>query len=262
MIKRIRDIDVTYNESGSGEPVILVHGLAEDHRSFAGVQQALQHYHTFAYDLRGHGGTTVGDANGTLAELGEDLIAFLEIMTGPAKCVGYSLGGTVVLWAAVQRPDLIKQAVVVGTSTVVGRAAAEFFAERIEVVQNDLDGFGTALRNDTAAQIVSEGVDIDEVTRRRLEAIGDGAGYINAARAMIGVNKEPLTPELGKINCRVDVVGGDGDVFCPRKAADIILEGLKDGHYHEVSAAGHLISVDQPDAYAATLANALSQNPV
>ena len=167
-----------------------------------------------------------------------------------------------VLWAAIRRPDLIKQAVVVGTSTVVGRAAAEFFAERIEVVQNDLDSFGQVLRNDTEAQIVSKGVDVDEVARRRLEAIGDGAGYINAARAMIGVNKEPLTPELSKIDCRVDVVGADGDVFCPRKAADIILEGLRNGHYHEVADAGHLISIDQPAAYAATLAKALSQNPV
>ncbi|MGI9286283.1 MAG: alpha/beta fold hydrolase [Pseudomonadales bacterium] len=257
MIQRIKDIDVAYTESGEGEAVVLVHGLAEDRRSFADVQARLQDFSTFAYDLRGHGDTSLGEAEGTLAQLGEDLIAFVEALTGPAKCVGYSLGGTVVLWAAIKRPDLIKQAVVVGTSTVVGSFAAGFFNDRIELIQNDPASFRKALRDDTAAQIVNPGIDIDAITRRRVDAVGDGGGYINAARAMIGVHTEPLTPQLGGITCPVDVIGADGDVFCPRKAADIILDGLKQGTYHEVAHAGHLVSVDQPAAYAMTLRNAL-----
>ena len=68
-------------------------------------------------------------------------------------------------------------------------------------------------------------------------------------RAMIELNKQALTPRLSDIDCRVDVVGGDSDVFCPRKAADIILGGLGNSHYHEITDAGHLLSVDQPEAY-------------
>lgn len=257
MNQTIKDIDVAFTESGEGEAVILIHGLAEDRRSFADVQQRLQDFHTFAYDLRGHGETSLGEAQGTLVQLGEDLIAFMEALTGPAKCIGYSLGGTVVLWAAIKRPDLVKQAIVVGTSTVVGSSAAGFFNERIAVIQENLESFRAALRDDTVAQIVNPAVDIDAVTRRRVEAVGSGGGYINAARAMIGVHTEPLTPRLEEITCPVDVIGADGDVFCPRKAADIILDGLKHGTYHEVANAGHLVSVDQPAAYSTTLRTAL-----
>ncbi|MGI9235045.1 MAG: alpha/beta fold hydrolase [Woeseiaceae bacterium] len=248
--QRVRDIDVAYTEIGAGDTVVMVHGLAEDQHSFAALQEALPDFHTFAYAFRGHGGTGIGEADGSLEQLGEDLIAFLENVSGPAQCIGYSLGGTIVLWAAVKRPDLIRHAVVVGTSTVVGRAAAGFFGERIALIEEDESGFAEALRDDTAAQILSSDVDVDVVARRRLEAVGNGRGYINAANAMIGVNKNPLTPELANIGCPVDVVGADGDVFCPRKAADIIMAELENGRYHEIAGAGHLISVDQPQAYA------------
>ena len=257
--RRVRDIDVAYTEKGAGETVVMVHGLAEDQHSFAALQSALPDFHSFAYSFRGHGGTSAGDADGTLEQLGEDLIAFLEEVSGPARCIGYSLGGAIVLWAAARRADLIKHAVTAATSTVVGRAAVGFFTDRIAQINSDKSAFASALRDDTAAQILDSEVDIDAVTERRIKAVGDGQGYINAARAMIGVNKNPLTPELANIECPVDVIGADGDLFCPRKAADILMAGLSGGRYHEIAGAGHLISVDKPQAYAEVVRNILER---
>lgn len=257
MKRRLGDIEVGYSERGTGAPVVLIHGLAEDRRSWPAVQDRLSDYHTYAYDLRGHGETDIGNADGTLAQLGGDLIHFLESVSGAGTCVGYSLGGTVVLWAALERPDLIPHAVVTGTSTVVGKAAVGFFRDRIRSIETDFAEFAAVLRDDTAAQIVSADVDLDAITARRLEAIGNGRGYVNAARAMLGLHEQPLTPLLSGIHCPVDVVGGDGDAFCPRKAADIMLAALEQGTYHEIANCGHLMSVDQPENYAEALANAL-----
>src|SRR5690606_14450687 len=125
---------------------------------------------TYAYDLRGHGRTTVGSPEGTLAQLRDDLIAFLEEVTGPAICVGFSLGGTVVLSAAAERPDLVTKVVALGTSSVVGRGAAGFYAGRIELFRGD-DGEAqrSALRDDTAAALHNPDSDLDAVTYFRLE---------------------------------------------------------------------------------------------
>lgn len=255
----IGDIDVCYNEHGSGEPVVLVHGLAEDQRSFAAVQAALPDFHTFAYAFRGHGKTTLGDAEGTLEQLGDDLIAFLESVSGPARCLGFSLGGTIVLSAAAKRPDLVSHAVVAGTSTIVGRAAVGFFEERIDMLKYNFDAFQPALRSDTSAQLLGETADIDALTAIRLEAVGDGLGYCNAARAMIGINSKPLTSEVAKIRCPMDVIGAAGDQFCPKKAADIILEAAPAANYHEIANAGHLMSVDQPQLYASCIREILTR---
>jgi len=259
MKTRLGDIDVACTVQGDGPPVLLIHGLAESKDSWAGVQQRVADFRTHAYDFRGHGETTLGEGDGTLEQLGGDLIACLEEITGPAQCVGYSLGGTIVLWAAAQRPDLVTAAVVTGTSTVVGRQAVGFFEDRIRMIEEDFAAFAPALQQDTALQIVTSGVNLEEVTARRLKAVGTGGGYVNAARAMMRLHENPLTPLLSKIQCPVSVIGGAEDVFCPRKAADIMLAELKNSTFQEVAHAGHLLSVDQPEAYATAIHTALQR---
>ncbi|WP_241384168.1 alpha/beta fold hydrolase [Rhodococcus sp. CH91] len=246
----LRDIDVTYTRAGQGPAVVLIHGLAEDHRSWRAVQAADLGVTTYAYDLRGHGRTTVGSPAGTLTQLRDDLIAFLEEITGPAICVGFSLGGTVVLSAAAERPDLVTEVVALGTSSVVGRGAAGFYAGRIDLFRGtDRAEQQAALRADTAAALHNPASDLDAVTAFRLDAVGEAHGYINASTAMAALVESPLTPELSRIGTEVPVtiVGADNDTFCPRKAADIILGAIEHATYHEITGAGHLMLVDQPE---------------
>lgn len=253
------DIEATYSESGDGVPVVLVHGLAEDSGAWAVQQRDLAGVRTFAYDLRGHGGTTIGEADATLAQLGNDLLAFLEKVSGPAVVVGFSLGGTVALWGAAERPDLVTRAVVLGTSSVVGRAAADFYARRIaQAADTSSDEFRTALRDDTAASLAVAHNRLEEVVAARLAAVGDGRGYANAARAMASLNQAPLTPRLADVQVRVDVVGASADTFCPAKAAAILTQALPDVTYHEIPHAGHLMNIDAPDGVTAAVRTALS----
>ncbi|KQY54438.1 MULTISPECIES: alpha/beta fold hydrolase [unclassified Nocardioides] len=257
--RTIGDIDVEWTEAGSGPPVVLVHGLAEGKETWAVQQRDLADVHTFAYDLRGHGGTTVGDGDATLEQLGRDLLGFLETVTGPATVVGFSLGGTVALWAAAERPDLVTHAIVLGTSSVVGRAATGFYANRIAQAADTASAeFRHGMREDTAAALAVAHDQLDQVVAERLRVVGDGRGYANAAQAMAGLNAAPLTPRLADIKVHVDVVGATDDTFCPRKAADIITEALADVTYTEIPNAGHLMNIDNPDAVTAVMRTALS----
>ncbi|KAI3602710.1 hypothetical protein D8I24_3261 (plasmid) [Cupriavidus necator H850] len=257
MIVQCGDIDVAYARHGEGEPVVLVHGLAEDRTSWVDVQTSLKSYATYAYDLRGHGETTLGNPAGTLEQLGEDLINFLEEVTGPATCVGYSLGGVIVLWVAATRPDLVRHAVVAGTSSVVGKAAVGFFEARIRSLTGNRSAFEADFRSDNAAQLVNCTDRLDEVYSRRLKAVGRGDGYVNAARAMIALANSALTPTLAKIQCAVDIVSARQDAFCPPKAADILRQAMPHATHREIDNAGHLMSVDQPAAYARAIKESL-----
>ncbi len=254
----INDISVNYEMVGSGPPVVLLHGLAEDHRSWSRIQTDLFDWTTYAVDLRGHGATTSGEGEGSLVQLGHDLIGFLEQVTGPAAVVGFSLGGTIVLWATAERPDLVVHPIAVATSSVVGRAAVGYYAGRIaQLNAGNHDEFAAGLRADTANAVVSD-VGFDALIAQRLEAVGSGAGFLNAATAMIRLHDTPLTPRLAEIELHVDVIGAERDKFCPRKAADIMLAALPDATYHEIANAGHLIAVDQPRAFASMLAGILN----
>jgi len=250
---RLRDLDVGVSAAGSGRPVVLIHGLAQDHRMWADQQRELSGYRTIAYDVRGHGATSLGDPDGTLAQLGGDLIALLEHY-GPASCVGFSLGGTVALWAAAERPDLVTDVLALATSSVVGRRAAEFFHDRIELFGGgDEEAIRSALLEDTQGQLAGADVDAGAVLAERLRAIGDRAGYINAARAMAGIHAEPLNDRLERIRCPVLVVSGANDQFCPRRAAEIMLEHLPQARFEELANVGHLVTDEDPGAVTAVL---------
>jgi 3-oxoadipate enol-lactonase len=249
----LRDIEVCCREAGEGPPLVLVHGLAQDGRMWAAQQEGLPGLRTIACDIRGHGGTTLGEPDGTLRQLGEDLVALLEEV-GPATCAGFSLGGTVVCWAAAERPDLVPDLVLLATSSVVGRAAAGFFAERIELFgRGDHDEIVAALRADTETQLAGAEADIAAIVAARVEAVGDGGGYVNGARAMAGIHAEPLNPLLERIAQPVKVVGGGRDAFCPRRAAEIMLEHLPDADFAELPGVGHLLTDEDPDAVTGVL---------
>ena len=260
--RRIGDIDVAWTQDGTGEPVVFIHGLAESRHTWLAQQTVIRDHTTYAYDLRGHGDTTVGDGDGTAEQLSADLVRFLEAVTGPAVCVRFSLGGTVVLVAAATAPHLVRRAIVLGTSSVVGRSAAEFFHSRIAQLEHGVtDEFRVALRGDTASAISNPVVDIDAVTAARLDAVGAGGGYVNAARAMARVNTVPLTDLLPQVQIHVDVVGATNDTFCPRKAADLLMQGLPDAIYWEIDGPGHLMNVDDPAAVTRLIHSLLKEQP-
>ena len=256
----LNDIAVNYSRHGSGQPVVLLHGLAEDHRSWDAVAAHLGSFTTFTVDLRGHGRTTPGQGAGTLSQLSDDLILFLRTVSGPAAVVGYSLGGIIALRAAAVEPALIRHLIVVATSSVVGSAAAKFFASRIAQIEaGDWAGFAAGLRDDTSKQTITDS-DLHSVISRRMAAVGDGRGYVNAARAMIGIRTEPVHPMLSQITAPLDIVGAEGDVFCPRRASDIIAEAVPHSRFHEIPGAGHLLSVDRPRPYGELLARLLHES--
>ena len=256
---RAGDIEIAYTQVGQGPAVVFIHGLAEDKSSWqAIVEQLSSSFTCYAVDLRGHAQTSVGEPQGSVEQLAGDLLGFVETVSGPAACVGYSLGGVIVLAAALKNPALIKHAVVAGTSSKVGRAAQQFFRERIALLENNPAAFAAELTQDTDAQIIHARSQVSAVAQKRVAAVGAGGGYINAAMAMVGLGDAPMTEQISAISCPVDIIHADQDVFCPAKAAEMLKTAMPNAGYFEVAGAGHLISVDQPERYAQAIAAALN----
>jgi 3-oxoadipate enol-lactonase len=236
-----------YTQAGSGRRLVLVHGLGQDHRIWSDVQDLLVDFTTFACDLRGHGCTARADADGTLSQLADDLVAFLEVI-GPAVCIGFSLGGAVALRAAAERPDLVEGVVALATSSVVGRAAEAGLLERIDLVSSgDREAIRTMLQEDTRSQLANAEADIEAITDLRVAALSDAQGYVNGARAVCSMRQDSLHERLRDISVPVLVISGELDVWCPRRAAEIMLENLPDASYVELPGVGHLVTDEAPD---------------
>ncbi|HKC20787.1 MAG TPA: alpha/beta fold hydrolase [Candidatus Dormibacteraeota bacterium] len=248
MRARCNDIDVAWFEVGRGEPLVLVHGLADDHRAWRRTlpQLALRH-RVILYDLRGHGQSSLGTPDGTLHQLGDDLAAMLDaIGVARADVAGFSLGGTIAMRLAIDHPEAVGRLVLVATSSRVGRTAADWYRQRVDMVDGHDPHLRETLDRDTADVYAQSAAGLDEGLLIRRQSTTDPRGYGNACAAMAGLNAAPLDPELGEIGARTLIVASERDQHCPIKAAEIIAAGIAGSRLEILGEAGHAIPVEKP----------------
>jgi pimeloyl-ACP methyl ester carboxylesterase len=97
--------------SGTGRPLLLLHGLGERSPEAAPPEVAAWPGPVLALDFTGHGDSSVPSGGGYSAEL---LMADVDIVlaeVGPATLLGRGLGAYVAVLAAGARPELVRGAV-------------------------------------------------------------------------------------------------------------------------------------------------------
>jgi pimeloyl-ACP methyl ester carboxylesterase len=99
-------VEIACWRTGSGPPLVLVHGTGEDHRRWRTVGAHLAgHCTVHAVDRRGRGAS--GDCGPhSLAAETADLVAVVNRLGGTPVLVGHSYGAICALEAAVQVPEL------------------------------------------------------------------------------------------------------------------------------------------------------------
>ncbi len=111
----VNGVDTWYEETGQGDPVVLLHGGLTDSRDFAGSLSRLDDWFRLLLpERRGHGHSPDVPGPITVELMAQDTIAFVEqAVGGPAHLVGYSAGATVALKVAILRPDLVEKLVLI-----------------------------------------------------------------------------------------------------------------------------------------------------
>lgn len=248
MLARCNDIDVACFEAGRGEPLILVHGLADDHRAWRRtLPDLLLRHRVLMYDLRGHGQTTLGLPDGTLRQLGADLVALMDaIGIDRAAIAGFSLGGTIAMRVAIDHPERVGALALVATSSRVGRSASDWYRQRVEMVERNDPHLRDTLDQDTADVYAESPDELEEGLLIRRQSTADPRGYGNACAAMAALNASPLDPELDRITAPTLIIASDLDKHCPPKAAEIIAAGIKASRLEVIPGAGHPIPVEKP----------------
>ncbi|WP_405064464.1 alpha/beta hydrolase [Kribbella sp. NBC_01505] len=125
---------IAYVESGTGEPLVMCHGNEADHRQYDGLRPLLApDIHALSYDQRDSGDTTGFTGDYTMADLGQDCIAFIEALgLDSAHVVGTSFGGMIAMHAAIARPERVRSLVLISTSPAMALFSREMLglAER------------------------------------------------------------------------------------------------------------------------------------
>ena len=97
-------------ESGGGEPLVLVHGSWDDRQAWALIEEDLaRRFRVVSYDRRGHTGSEDSPEPGTRRDDEDDLADLIETLgLAPANVVANSFGAAIALGLAARRPELFR----------------------------------------------------------------------------------------------------------------------------------------------------------
>ena len=240
-----------YRASGdvSKEPLLVfINGLGTDHRIWERVLEALPaQLSTLVYDLRGQGLSELGADRYDVAALSDDLELLLQRLGARSVVpIGFSMGGLIAQQFALAHPARVRGLVLCATAARIGNA--ESWSQRAESVRRG--GLG-AVADAVLERWFSQSFralhpQLVRGYRTLLERV-DPAGYLAALRLLCDADLGALLPQL---SLPALVVAGGADLATPPELVRALSERIAGAEFRLLAGAGHLLSVEQPEALA------------
>ncbi len=130
--------DLYYEKVGSGPNIVLLHGNGESHEIFQELIAELQpDFTVYAFDSPGHGLSHPVDEY-HYAEMAAEIAAALrEVLSSPALVVGFSDGGILALYLAMDHADVIAGIIPCGTNFSPDGVLPEWTKEFLRYYEED-----------------------------------------------------------------------------------------------------------------------------
>ena len=193
---RIHGMDLYYEVSGAGEPLVVLHGAYMNIPSMGEIIPRLARTHrVYALELQGHGRTTDIDRPITYPNLADDVAAFMDsVGLESADVFGYSMGAATGIQLAIRHPERVRRLV-----SLSGAYDTEGWQQ----------AFRDFLPHLTPEMMASTPM---EAEYRRLAA--DPDGFLELARKLIALEYEPMAwgAEVDAMETPVLIITGDADV--------------------------------------------------
>ncbi len=240
--------------------MVLLHSGVTDRRMWDPVVPHLTHrFKIIRPDFRGYGETGLPYEPYTDAD---DVAALLDHLdVADAGVVGSSLGGRIALELAMLHPERVRELVLLCPAYrgVPATAAAEAFDEQEERLIDDGNIEGAVRLNvDTWL-----GPEASEATRTQLAEMQRHALTVHMAADKAGRYPEKAVIDVrpGDVRVSTVVVSGAHDVDFFQTVARTLAADIPGADLVELAWAGHLPSLERPDAMVALLLDVLRNDP-
>src|SRR5690242_5351387 len=107
----LEDLSISYEITGEGRPLILVHAGIADRRMWDDQVPAFaQHYQVIRYDMRGYGETEMVAGPFSHSRDLYNLLKFLAVER--AYLIGVSMGGTTIVDFTLEHPEMVEALII------------------------------------------------------------------------------------------------------------------------------------------------------
>ncbi|TAE58605.1 MAG: alpha/beta hydrolase [Bacteroidetes bacterium] len=240
----------SFIEEGSGEPLVLLHGLFGGLSNFSFLVEHFKHTHRvivpilplFDLDIF-H--TTVGG-------LQKHVQKFIEVrQLSNIHLLGNSLGGYVALVHVLKHPEKIKTLTLTGSSGLFENGMGDTYPKRGDKEyirkKTQLTFFDPAVATD---ELVDE---VFEITNNRLKVIKILALAKSAIRNNLG-------DELHQIQTPTCLIWGNNDIITPPFVGEEFKKLIQNSELHFIDQCGHAPMMEVPQTFNEILAQFLAKH--
>jgi pimeloyl-ACP methyl ester carboxylesterase len=265
--------DVSYAEAGSGQLLLLIHGMAGTAENWHSVIEPLALRNAvIALDFPGHGLSAPGGGDYSLGSLASGLRdLMLTLGHERATLVGHSLGGGVALQFTYQFPEMVERLVLVSSGGLGPDVSPLLRAAALPGA--DLFISATAGVGQKAGSLVGRGMgmlglrpsaDVAEVTRA-YASLSDPErrkAFLATLRAVVGTDGQRVAA-LDRLYLAealpILIVWGDRDPIIPVAHAEEAHRVLPNSRLEVFEGVGHVPQLESPGSFIAALERFLDE---
>jgi pimeloyl-ACP methyl ester carboxylesterase len=251
------DIRVAYEVRGSGEPLLMIHGLGYDRYGWGPLPDLLaETFSVVLIDNRGVGASDAPDGPYSVQQLAEDAIAVLDAAgIERTNLFGVSLGGYIAQELALSHPRRLRKLVLASTapggtrSHPMPQRGLEAFG-RFPTMERE-EGLRLMVENSLGERAVRERPElVDEVFAYRLSNAPTLAGW--QAQAYAGATFDAFD-RVAEIDMPTLILQGTGDNVVDPRNADLLAERIPGARVELFPDRGHLLVWEEGAAVAETV---------
>lgn len=260
-------VRIHYEAYGSGEPVVLIHGLGASAAAWRRVAPHLAEagYRVLALDLKGCGLSDRPPGDYSRKALASLVCGFMDNLgvTRARALVGHSMGGAIALEIATSRPHRADLLAVVDGQGVISAPWYLQAAAPVTPIVGTLASGMTVISPPASRRFFVRMylrrifADPAAVTEELVDsyAANADAGYQRAMFAMIQHmgNTEDLAERIRRLRIPAILVWGREDPICPVSWGEALHRELPDSELHVLEGCGHCTPEERPGELSALL---------
>ena len=250
------DIRLHYNEAGSGEAVVMIHGGGPGASGWSNFRTNIgafsETYHTMLLDMPQYGKSdpVVIDGDATRYNAVAIKAMFDELGIDKAHFIGNSFGGATSLRFAIEYPERVGKLIVMGPA---GSGPSYFMPRPLEGIKA-LNAWWDNPSREQMAKIVDlfvydEKFKTDELIDMRHNAGLSRPQHIEARRNSTNRITPDFTSELHKVQAKTLIIWGRDDRFSPLDFALNMLWRIPDAQVHVFPECGHWVQYEKSDEF-------------
>ncbi len=260
--------ELEYEISGSGEPVVFIHGalIADTFRLLLAESRLASRYRLILYHRRGYAGSSRSSGPVSIERQAADCAALLRHLgVEEAHVAGHSYGGAIGLQLALDTPAVVHSLALLEPALIIGASAADYRTSLIRGVDR--------YREVDTSEVVDEFLEVRwPGYRETLDRVLPGAfdqAVTDAETSFEGELPGLLDWSFTEAEARrisqpaLSVLGGESDALWPRfgETHRLLLAWLPRAEGFVLPGAMHFLQVQNPRGIASALAAFWARHP-